>query len=150
MLHDFRHGTAGHIGAWGFSESGLPIGVQIVGKLGILSCYASRVLLRPRLVRAVRTWTSFANQPCVEMTQKTLTIMAHPDDAEFSAGGLMTLCTRRATESKSLPDNGNAGHHTLSETSLLPEDLGSAAGSGLSWCRIRDLAGRRWSPYTIN
>ena len=29
---DFRHGTAGHIGAWGFSESGLPIGVQIVGK----------------------------------------------------------------------------------------------------------------------
>ena len=32
VLHDFRHGTAGHIGAGGFSESGLPIGVQIVGK----------------------------------------------------------------------------------------------------------------------
>ena len=41
-------------------------------------------------------------------------IMAHPDDAEFGAGGLMTYWHRAGHPIKILClTNGNAGHHQL-------------------------------------
>lgn len=46
--------------------------------------------------------------------QRLLLVMAHPDDAEFSAGGLMTLWHRAGHQIKILClTNGNAGHHLM-------------------------------------
>ena len=51
--------------------------------------------------------------------KKLLLVMAHPDDAEFSAGGLMTLWYRAGHQIKILClTNGNAGHHTLGRNEL--------------------------------
>jgi len=51
--------------------------------------------------------------------QKLLLIMAHPDDAEFCAGGLMTLWHQAGHRIKILClTNGNAGHQTLAPQAL--------------------------------
>ena len=62
------------------------------------------------------------------MTQKRLLlVMAHPDDAEFSAGGLMTLWHQAGHRIKILClTNGNAGHHTLSRSELADQRLDEA------------------------
>ena len=114
----------------GFSESGLPIGVQIVGKprgdlelLRIARAFETATehgLRSPNLTRysLIRTF--------VEMTyKKLLLVMAHPDDAEFSAGGLMTLWHKAGHQIKILClTNGNAGHHTLGRNELAARRLG--------------------------
>lgn len=59
--------------------------------------------------------------------KKLLLVMAHPDDAEFSAGGLMTLWHKAGHRIKILClTNGNAGHHTLSRNELAARRLGEA------------------------
>jgi LmbE family N-acetylglucosaminyl deacetylase len=51
--------------------------------------------------------------------QRLMLIMAHPDDAEFSAGGLMTLWHQAGSAIKILClTNGNAGHHKLDRAAL--------------------------------
>jgi LmbE family N-acetylglucosaminyl deacetylase len=51
--------------------------------------------------------------------QKLLLIMAHPDDAEFCAGGLMTLWRQAGHQIKILClTNGNAGHQSLDPQTL--------------------------------
>ena len=51
--------------------------------------------------------------------QKLLMIMAHPDDAEFCAGGLMTLWRQAGHRIKILClTNGNAGHQSLAPQEL--------------------------------
>ncbi len=51
--------------------------------------------------------------------QRLMLIMAHPDDAEFSAGGLMTLWHQAGYAIKILClTNGNAGHHQLDRAAL--------------------------------
>jgi len=51
--------------------------------------------------------------------QRLLLIMAHPDDAEFCAGGLMTLWRQAGHQIKILClTNGNAGHQTLDPKAL--------------------------------
>jgi LmbE family N-acetylglucosaminyl deacetylase len=51
--------------------------------------------------------------------QRLMLIMAHPDDAEFSAGGLMTLWHQAGYAVKILClTNGNAGHHELDRAAL--------------------------------
>ena len=87
------------------------------------------------------------------MTKKKLMlVMAHPDDAEFSAGGLMTLWHKAGHRIKILClTNGNAGHHTLGRRRACCSTIGrSTTGSRLGRCRSGDLAGGRWSPYAIN
>ena len=50
---------------------------------------------------------------------KLLMVMAHPDDAEFCAGGLMTLWHQAGHKIKILClTNGNAGHQTLAPEPL--------------------------------
>ena len=52
-------------------------------------------------------------------TLRLMLIMAHPDDAEFSAGGLMSLWHRSGHDIKILClTNGNAGHHSLGRVEL--------------------------------
>jgi LmbE family N-acetylglucosaminyl deacetylase len=51
--------------------------------------------------------------------QRLLLIMAHPDDAEFCAGGLMTLWRQAGHQIKILClTNGNAGHQSLDSQTL--------------------------------
>jgi len=59
--------------------------------------------------------------------KKLLLVMAHPDDAEFSAGGLMTLWYQAGHQIKILClTNGNAGHHALGPSELADRRLKEA------------------------
>lgn len=58
---------------------------------------------------------------------RLMLIMAHPDDAEFSAGGLMTLWHQAGHAIKILClTNGNAGHHELDRATLAARRYGEA------------------------
>ena len=55
-------------------------------------------------------------------------IMAHPDDAEFGAGGLMTYWHRAGHPIKILClTNGNAGHHQLNRSDLAARRFNEAS-----------------------
>ena len=59
---------------------------------------------------------------------RLMLIMAHPDDAEFGAGGLMTYWHRAGHPIKILClTNGNAGHHQLNRSDLAARRFSEAS-----------------------
>lgn len=61
---------------------------------------------------------------------RLLVLVAHPDDAEFHCGGLMTVYRELGNEVKIITvTNGEAGHHEMSGPSLTARRRGEAAAA---------------------
>jgi len=73
-----------------------------------------------------------------EAPLRVLLLVAHPDDAEYHAGGLMTICRRAGHVVKWVSlSNGDAGHHQISGEKLArtrrKESEAAAAVIGAQW-----------------